>query len=672
MENFSVIKLLTLLSTFIIAFAISMAYVSNTLAEEIHVHHGESIQSAINRASDGDIVIVHEGDYIENIDFSGKAITLRSISRDDRTRGSSIIIGSNLKKSVITFGNGEKVNSVLDGFIITKGSASKGGGIYCHSSSPAIINCTIIENSAKWGGGIYCDGSSPIITNCVISKNTARAGGGIRCRSCSPAIINCTITKNSADTGSGISCWYSSPIITNSILWNNLPEEIDTDSGTPVITCSDIRGGLRGQDNINKDPLFIDPNRGDYHLDANSPCIDVGSDCKVFIDADGHSRFKGKWYDMGAYEFITKEIHAYPGGKKIQETIDAASDGDTIVLHEGIYKENIDFLGKAVTVRSLAPYDSNVVAATVIDGGGAKSAVTFDGKEKNTSVLSGITLKNGKSTLGGGIYCHSSSPTVSNCVITGNLALSYGGGIYSVDSSPAITDCRLIENSAQEGGGGCYFRSSSPAVTNCIITGNSVLSHGGGVYSIDSSPVITNCTIRANKAFRNSAPYGDGGGIYCSSSALTLANCNIYKNSASDDGGGIVCTDDSTANIAHCTIAANSASYGGGMSLWTKSSIEMVNCTVANNSAYSKGGAIYCFGLSSPVITNCILWNDSPHEIYVYNDDAIKIKDSNIQGGYEGTGNISIDPAFIDPNGGDYRLRPGSPCLDKGANNIND
>jgi hypothetical protein len=126
-----------------------------------------TIQAAIGDpgTTTEDIIIVHDGTYVENINFKGKAITVKSENGPEVT----IIDGSNPadpnKGSVVTFNSGEDLSSVLEGFTITGGSGTSyeyGGNFY-------VI-----------GGGVFCDGSSPTITNCTISNNSVSdVGGGI-------------------------------------------------------------------------------------------------------------------------------------------------------------------------------------------------------------------------------------------------------------------------------------------------------------------------------------------------------------------------------------------------------------------------------------------------------------------------------------------------------------
>ena len=103
------------------------------------------------------------------------------------------------------------------------------------------------------------------------------------------------------------------------------------------------------------------------------------------------------------------------------------------------------------------------------------------------------------------MYCSFSSPTLTNCTITGNTASDAlaGGGVYCCDySSPTLTNCTIIGNIAGYAGGGAYCRDySSPTLTNCTITGN-IADRGAGVYCSSSSPTLTNCAISGQRTRR--------------------------------------------------------------------------------------------------------------------------------------------------------------------------
>jgi len=201
-------------------------------------------------------------------------------------------------------------NNTISGITITGGLAegdipdNSGGGMYLYASNPTLTHVTISGNTADNGGGMHLSSSNPTLTNVTISNNTAdNSGGGMRLTSSNPTLTHVSITGNTAEYyGGGMRLTSSNPTLTNSIIWNNSPESI-YGSGTPVVTYSDIEGGWGGEGNIDIDPLFTDPENGDYNLQEGSPCIDAGT---ADFDGDGVddiTDYIGTAPDMGAYEF---------------------------------------------------------------------------------------------------------------------------------------------------------------------------------------------------------------------------------------------------------------------------------------------------------------------------------------------------------------------------------
>jgi len=361
----------------------------------------------------------------------------------------------------------------------------------------------------------------------------------------------------------------------------------------------------------------------------------------------------------------------------IQAGIDASSNGDTVLVSDGIYtgpgNVNLDFGGKAITVRS-----ENGAANCIIDCEGNGRGLFFHSGEGKTSVLSGFTITNGSvsgdelsDSSGGGIYCGDSSPTITSNIITNNLAGDSGGGIFCIGSSATIINNTIINNRAGgNGGGGICCWQASPIIDQNIITSNSVIHNGGGILCFDnSSPSITNNTISHNSA-------NWGGGIRCTQgssqgnlSPIIISN-KIFGNSAIA-GGGIACgwLGDNVAIgpslvIANNIIYSNSATREGGGIGCENSSPTIINNTITSNS----GGISFRVN-SSPKILNVIMWRNPPREIDTDGTSIVNITYSNIQGGLEGKGNIDADPLFVNPAGDDYRLQSGSPCIDAGTSN---
>jgi len=290
-----------------------------------HTGYG-TIQDGIDCANEGDVIILEENCYFENINFNGKNITLASkyFTEQDTSYISQTILDGNNADAAVKIINGEDSTAVLMGLTIRNGHSSTGGGICIENSSPSLFNLKILENSATSGGGIFYQYSYSTIKNSIISNNSSvYYGGGVFCNKSSPNFVNVTVEGNSsAYQGGGISCYNSSaPVLTNTIFWNNNPQEIYfsgiLDPNEITINYSDIQGGVTGITtnnngavhwlfgNINADPLFADPLNGDYHLSwlnypipdsTKSPCIDAG-DPSSPLDPDGTIA------DMGAYYF---------------------------------------------------------------------------------------------------------------------------------------------------------------------------------------------------------------------------------------------------------------------------------------------------------------------------------------------------------------------------------
>lgn len=347
------------------------------------------------------------------------------------------------------------------------------------------------------------------------------------------------------------------------------------------------------------------------------------------------------------------------GYATIQEAIDAASSGDTVLVADGVYKglgnRNLDFRGKAIVVRS-----EKGPGHTIIDCEGEARGFYFHSWEKRTSVVFGFTITHGygKYQGGGGIYCYGSSPTINDCRITECTAKLKGGGVYcSASSSPVFVDCTISNNSSEKGGG-MYVSLSSPSLTRCVISNNWTTGVGGGIYCFLSPMTLDRCTVSGNAA------QSAGGGIYCNASNPTVTASTISANRANSKGGGIYCLS-ASPELTNCVITENGAGLGAGIYSAALSVPELTHCTFNGNTATDRGCAVYC-NQSSPTIINSILWGDSPVEIYAEGFASPHVTYSDIQGDYPGEGNIDADPMFLGEE--DYRLQASSLCLDHGDN----
>ncbi|MHC4071304.1 MAG: right-handed parallel beta-helix repeat-containing protein [Planctomycetota bacterium] len=235
----------------------------------------------------------------------------------------------------------------------------------------------------------------------------------------------------------------------------------------------------------------------------------------------------------------------------IQAAIDDSNDGDTVVVADGTYtgpgNRDIDFKGKAITVLSANGPENCIIDCNATESDRYRGFFLHSGEDANSEII-GFTITNGYAPItrlpppgseylseGGAIFLDNSSPTISNCIITANIAgvgyvYGYGGGIYIRGGSPTITNCIITANFADVEhhygyGGGICIMSGSPTITNCIFSRNLATYRGGGIYSSNGGPTITNCTFSGNQTHERC-----GGGILCSHGSITVTNCILWGN----------------------------------------------------------------------------------------------------------------------------------------------
>lgn len=286
--------------------------ISSASAATIDVPAGFStIQGAIAAAVDGDEIVVAPGTYLENLDFLGKMIVVRSSDGPFDT-----IVDGNALGPVVSFVSGETAFSVLEGFTLRNGlSTSGGGGVRSVNSSATVRGCRIVDNLAPFlGGGIFANGGVPTFFGCLIAQNQAPDGAAACFVGSSVAIVCCTVADN-VSNGSAIPGFViqgGGAVFLSSIVWNNTGGngvQIQEFGGFHEYRFNNLQGGVPGgpnpccdHSNIEADPLFVDAPGSDYHLLPLSPCIDLG-DPQFPDDPDGTRT------DIGAYTVGTN-----PGG----------------------------------------------------------------------------------------------------------------------------------------------------------------------------------------------------------------------------------------------------------------------------------------------------------------------------------------------------------------------
>ncbi|MEE2907017.1 MAG: hypothetical protein VX527_04210 [Planctomycetota bacterium] len=210
------------------------AFAAGTAAmrERVHEVYADSgtIQAAIEKAVDGDTILVGPGLYRERINLCGKAITIRSEAGAEQTLiDGTPVSGKDPGGSTVTMCSGEGPDTQLMGFSIAGGDgtvpaqegsdSSRGGGFYLSNTSPIVRACLVLNNTADRGGAVYTEGGTPVFLDCWFYLNTSRAGGAtIDCVRSRPRILACGFHEDGiqwentgsisvrSDCGDGVAC----------------------------------------------------------------------------------------------------------------------------------------------------------------------------------------------------------------------------------------------------------------------------------------------------------------------------------------------------------------------------------------------------------------------------------------------------------------------------------
>jgi predicted outer membrane repeat protein len=275
----------------------------------------------------------------------------------------------------------------------------------------------------------------------------------------------------------------------------------------------------------------------------------------------------------------------------------------------------------------------------------SRHVVTGSGNDA-TAIIDGVTITAGNASVlnshdGGG----------------GMIIRPERGG----EGSPTVRNCRFEYNYAY-GGSGIDIWDRSPAISGSTFIGNFAEFNGGAIRCVNvASVTISDCSFIANRS--DSRLFG-GGGIAVQSpwvkeSHVAITGCLFVGNSAVFEGGAIVTTQDGSTTISNSTVVANDAGVaGGGVCTANGGTTIIANSILFSNTSPAEPAQDQIFNLEDPKLAT----------------PSTRVSSSNTEGGlggyqtFDDGGNIDAEPLFVDQSNGDWRLQPGSPCIDAGDN----
>lgn len=624
-----------------------------------------TIQRGVNATSNGDEVIVYSGTYNENVNFNGKNIAVQSMDPEDWDIVENTVIQGTGTTNVVQLGSGAS-HPILSGLTVTGGTR----GVYCMGTGYGDVNYCVITGNSDAGVLLY--GTNAVVTNCVIQDN---GNQGISIGSASGTftnnliygndigisielyasgnIYNCTIADN---TSYGVikAIPYASATIKNCIIWN---WGDDLENCTATYSC--ISDGDGGTGNISNDPLFVDPNNPDpnkidFHLSINSPCIDAGDPASEYSNEPEPN---GDWINMGCY------------GNTSEAACTFDTDGDGLSnpweVRNGLNPNDTDTDGDGMpdgyeVAYSLNPLDLDDIYGDVDQDGYMNYTEYLHDGDPNDPSFENITLtvprdKNVR-TIREAIYWSLDGDEI--LVLKGEYKENVDFYAKSITiRGTDIQDWNTVQNTillAEDPNEACVSFASGET-QDSVIAGIRITR---GLYGIScsnaSSPILRNCIVEANTSHE----------IYVESGSPLIVNNIIGADTASTAGAGIYSTSSEPLTIKNNFIYKNK---NNGIVVESANTAGLIrNNTIVYNTG--NGVAVDSYAVD-PQVINCIFWENSLLDTDGCTATYSCVQDASCVGNPAVTHNLSASPGFFDTNASDYRINRNSPCIDAGDPN---
>ncbi|NCC51951.1 MAG: hypothetical protein EOM20_12140 [Spartobacteria bacterium] len=600
-----------------------------------------------------------------------------------------------------------------------------GSGAGIEIVGPALVDRCLVAynhcNDYESGGGVCAWHTNAIIRNSIIKGNMTRygTGGGIY----GGQVYNCTVVDNYARYGGGVAhaTAYNSILVSNR---NTLGVDnyYDSDLYRSCTTPMPI-----GIGNIDDDPRFVVP--GSCQLAEDSPCVDAGTNMAWMTDAQDYNalnRIYNEVVDMGAseygYPWAAISVDPDNGLAPLQVTCTAIVQGlgtgalwyawdfdrdgmidcrttntpfaSFVFEHPGRYQPALSVsngLGGYLEIDSRGavyvaddhiyvsrsgthqfPYTNWAMAAT-----GVSSAIRHAAHGMTIWITNGVyeiwddlpvldkgaevRSVNGADQTTVKLYRTSFHLNHSNAVLDGlTLSAAYNRRCLYIEQGGVVKNSRLMYGYGETFGGNVFMLNGG-MLTNCIIERGDAM-YGGGVF-IKNAGEVFNCIIQSNTASRFGAGVAfDYGGlvansVLCNNSA---GSRSVYNPTYVSRGGGANFNEGGL--LRNCLVTRNYAVDGGGVFNYEG---RVESCTIADNESLHAGGAVV---MSDGAFNNSIMHaaDEEDVDVSIWVPGAFEYCCASMY--LPGAGNVNGYAGFINPAGGNYRVRPGSPCIDRGRN----
>ncbi|MBU0518768.1 M28 family peptidase [bacterium] len=521
------------------------------------------------------------------------------------------------------------------------------GGIRFENTSgvSSLSHCIIHGTSHPYlsgqvdGGSISAINSTVEMDHCLIYDSYAEEGGAIFAQDADLSINFCTLVDNRAAIAGAMKVIGGSALVENSIIWDCVGDPFIYYTASITMNYCVVEGGFTGIGNLDVDPLFVNPDIGDFHLQSMigryfyggwatspnySPCLDAGDPNSPFTDEPEPN---GNRVNMGAY-------------------------GGTAHASLSPYDPNYAF-GEVSGSWTLANSPLHVIGNLTVAENDTLTIepgveIIFD-DDYFIRVLDGAVLQ----ALG--------TENDSICFSPVDSAVGWSGIQFLNSSAQSLLEYCIIEQGKnttssgwEDGGGGVQIQNADPVIRHCLFR-SCTATQGGAIAGSNSNSVIEHCVFLNNSG-------NLGGAIFFYQSSPVVYSCEFLQNSASS--GGAIQIRESGGSFQNNLIHHNSAIGQGGAIYTFMSEIEILNNSVCNNSA-TNGGGVYFIGTTVSAVRNNIIYYNDPPQLTVAGVQP-EVAYNCLTEDTWGETNISDDPMFQSGSYSDYQLSASSPCIDSG------